>query len=208
MIEGGADLCCAERTLRAVLVFPGDDRAFRRGEVELDLLDRGGGETRGHACADGSEDPVAAALIRDEVQTRRNDRSLVTDAGVTVKNRHRWIIESVGPDGSVTVADHDRGRVTLLRDYVDDALTLGYASTAMAGQGRTVDHSLVLVDGPIDAAGLYVPMTRGREGNEVWVVVDPTSPGDAVDVLADVMQRRWVDEPAIDSLPAAEIGLD
>jgi hypothetical protein len=42
--------------------------------------------------------------------------------------------------------------------------------------GRTVDHSLVLVDGPIDAAGLYVPMTRGRHA------------------------APWVDEPAIDHL--------
>lgn len=83
----------------------------------------------------------------------------------------------------------------------------------MAGHGRTVDHSLVLVDGPIDAAGLYVPMTRGRHGNEVWVVTDPTSPADALDVLADALHRRWVDEPAIDHLPPehaldAGIGLD
>lgn len=87
-------------------------------------------------------------------------------------------------------------------------MSLAYASTAMAGQGRTVDHSLVLVDGAIDAAGLYVPMTRGRDGNDVWVVTDPTSPSDAVDVLAEVMQRRWIDLPAIERLPAAEIGLD
>lgn len=71
----------------------------------------------------------------------------------------------------------------------------------MAGQGRTVDHSLVLVDGPIDTAGLYVPMTRGRLGNDVWVVIDPSSPADAVDVLAEVVQCRWVDEPAIEHLP-------
>jgi ATP-dependent exoDNAse (exonuclease V) alpha subunit len=150
----------------------------------------------------------APALIGDEVQSRRNDRSLVTDAGVTVKNRHRWVVESVGADGSITVADDEHGRVTLSRNYVVDALTLAYASTAMAGQGRTVDHSLVLVDGPIDAAGLYVPMTRGRESNDVWVVVDPTSPGGAVDMLVDVMERRWVDEPAIEHLPAVDIGLD
>ena len=105
------------------------------------------------ALADGSP-----ALIGDEVQTRRNDRSLVADGGVTVKNRHRWILEEVGADGSVTFTDADRGRVMLPADYVADALTLAYASTAMAGQGRTVDHSLVLVDGPIDAAGLYVPV--------------------------------------------------
>lgn len=74
----------------------------------------------------------------------------------------------------------------------------------MAGQGRTVDHSLVLVDGPIDAAGLYVPMTRGRLSNDVWVVTDRSAPGDAMDVLADVMRRRWVDELAIDHLPSEQ----
>ncbi|HUP86211.1 MAG TPA: MobF family relaxase [Acidimicrobiales bacterium] len=151
---------------------------------------------------------AAPAMIGDEVQTRRNDRSLTTDAGITVKNRHRWVIEGVDADGSVTVFDDDRGRVTLPPDYVAESVTLGYASTAMAGQGRTVDHSLVLVDGPIDAAGLYVPMTRGREGNDVWVVTDPASPADAVDLLAEVMQRRWIDEPAIEQLPAVEIDLD
>ena len=147
-------------------------------------------------------------LIGDEVQTRRNDRSLVTEAGITVKNRHRWIVKEVGSDGSVTVVDDDRGRVTLPREYVRTSLTLGYASTAMAGQGRTVDHSLVLVDGPIDAAGLYVPMTRGRAGNDVWVVVDAGSPTDPMDVLADAMHRRWVDEPAIEQLPAADIAIE
>jgi len=150
----------------------------------------------------------ARALIGDEVQTRRNDRSLVTDSGVTVKNRHRWVVEDVHDDGSLQIADGERGRVTLPCNYVRTSVTLGYASTAMAAQGRTVDHALLLVDGPIDAAGLYVPMTRGRDSNDVWVVLDPASPADAVDVLADVLQRRWVDEPAIDRLEAADIGID
>lgn len=91
--------------------------------------------------------------------------------------------------------------MTLPREYVADAVSLAYASTAMAGQGRTVDHSLALVDGPIDAAGLYVPMTRGRTGNDVWVVVDATLDVNAVDVLADAMQRRWLDEPTLAHLP-------
>lgn len=149
-----------------------------------------------------------SVLIGDEVQTRRNDRRLLTDTGITVKNRHRWIVEDVGSDGSVTVVDEWRGHVRLPRDYVADSLSLAYASTAMAGQGRTVDHSLVLVDGPIDAAGLYVPMTRGRDGNDVWIVTGPDSPAEAVDLLAEVMQRRWIDEPAIEQLSAVEIDLD
>jgi ATP-dependent exoDNAse (exonuclease V) alpha subunit len=51
-------------------------------------------------------------LIGDEVQTRRNDRSLITDTGSTVKNRHRWVVDEVGSDGSLTVVDEERGRVT------------------------------------------------------------------------------------------------
>lgn len=96
----------------------------------------------------------------------------------------------------------------LPRSYVADSLTLAYASTAMGAQGRTVDHSLLLVDGPIDAAGLYVPMTRGRDGNDVWVITEPASPSDPVDLLAEVMHQRWIDEPAIDHLPVAVIGLE
>lgn len=157
----------------------------------------------GVTLADG-----APVLVGDEVQTRRNDRSLVTDVGVTVKNRHRWVVDEVGVDGSVTLIDAEHGRVALPRSYVAESLSLAYASTAMAAQGRTVDQSLLLVDGPIDAAGLYVLMTRGRNANEVWVVTESGSPADGVDVLGDVMRRRWIDEPAIDCLPDAEVGLD
>lgn len=106
-------------------------------------------------------------------------------------------MDEVGTDGFVTVSDEERGRVTLSRSYVADSLTLAYASTAIAAQGRTVDHSLLLVDGPIDAARLYVPMTRGRESNDVWVVTDQSSPSGPVDALSEVMHQRWVDEPAI-----------
>lgn len=40
-------------------------------------------------------------------------------------------------------------------EYVGNALVLCDASTAMASHGRPVDHSLVVVDGPVDAAGLW-----------------------------------------------------
>jgi hypothetical protein len=153
----------------------------------------------------GELDPTAAvtlshgewALIGDEIQTRRNDRTLTTDTGSTVKNRQHWTIEDIGPDGSLTVVN-DSGRTTLPRSYVPDSTSLAYASTAMAAQGRTVDESLVLVDGPVDAAGVYVPMTRGRDANDIWVVTDPTSPADAIDKLADALERRWIDQPAIE----------
>lgn len=142
-------------------------------------------------------------LVGDEVQTRVNDRTLRTDAGVTVKNRQRWEVEEISPDGSLAVSSRDHGRVILPPHYVESSVTLAYASTAMAAQGRTVDQALLVVDGPIDAAGLYVPMTRGRERNDVWVVLDPTSSADAIAVLSDALSRRWADEPALTHLPVA-----
>ncbi|MDT5256110.1 MAG: UvrD-like helicase C-terminal domain, partial [Mycobacterium sp.] len=40
---------------------------------------------------------------------------------------------------------------------------LGYAQTVHGAQGATVDHSLLIVDGPIDGRALYVGMTRGAD---------------------------------------------
>jgi hypothetical protein len=67
----------------------------------------------------------------------------------------------------------------------------------MAARLRTVDHALVVVDGPIDAAGVYVPM----------VPVDPTSSDDAIDVLTDALSRRWIDE-ALRHLAPEDLGLE
>lgn len=141
-------------------------------------------------------------LVGDDIQTRANDRTLRTDLGTTVKNRQRWSVEEIAGDGSLRVVSSDHGRVVLPPQYLADSVTLAYASTAMAAQGRTVDHSLVVVDGAIDAAGLYVPMTRWRERNDVWVVVDATTNADAIDALTDPLSRRWIDEPALSHLPA------
>ena len=70
-------------------------------------------------------------------------------------------------------------------------------------QGETVDASIV---GPgVDAAGLYVGLTRGRRWNEAIVVAG--SADAARDELADAM-RRGVPEPTIeDSRRAAQIDL-
>jgi hypothetical protein len=69
------------------------------------------------------------------VQTRANDRTLRTDADVTVKNRQRWEVEAISPDGSLGVSSLDHGRVILPPRYVETSVTLAYASTAMAAQG-------------------------------------------------------------------------
>lgn len=133
-------------------------------------------------------------LVGDEVVTRRNNRLLRTDRGLMVKNRDHWTITDIQRDGSVTVAGRT-GSVRLPVDYVAENLELGYAQTSHATQGRTVDTALLLVDTPTDSRGVYTPMTRGREANHAYVVVEDNQT--AVDVLNRAIGQEWIDEPAV-----------
>ena len=47
-----------------------------------------------------------------------------------------------------------------------------------------------------------------EHGNDVWVVSDPRAASDPIDVLAEVMPRRWIDEPALTHLPFGYATLD
>jgi conjugative relaxase-like TrwC/TraI family protein len=132
--------------------------------------------------------------VGDVVATRHNDRQLRTDRGLMVKNRHHWHITAVHRSGAITVSGHS-GTVRLPAEYVRDCVELAYAETSHAAQGRTVDRAFLLLDGPTDTRGVYVPMTRGRLSNEAFVVLD----GDQTtrDVLAQALSRHWIDEPAV-----------
>jgi hypothetical protein len=111
-----------------------------------------------------------------------------------VKNRDRWEVSGLHRDGSITVSGRT-GTVRLPGDYVKEHVELAYAETSHANQGRTVDRSLLLLDGATDVAGVYVPMTRGRQSNEAFVVVSgEQTPTDA---LTEALSRHWIDEPAV-----------
>jgi conjugative relaxase-like TrwC/TraI family protein len=132
--------------------------------------------------------------VGDIVSTRRNARSLVTDQHVMVKNRDRWTVETVHPDGGLSVVGKT-GRVRLPADYVREHVALGYAETSQADQGRDVDRSLLYLDGATGASGIYVPMTRGRESNEAFVVIRGEET--PADVIAECLSRTWIDRPAV-----------
>ncbi|HLU31592.1 MAG TPA: hypothetical protein VK088_07495 [Acidimicrobiia bacterium] len=132
--------------------------------------------------------------VGDEVVTRRNHRGLRTDQGHMVKNRDHWTITAIGPDRSVTLEGRT-GTIHLPAEYAAEHLELGYAQTSHATQGRTVDTSLLLVDGPTDAHGVYTPMTRGRHANHAYVVVEENQT--ALDVLTHALGRDWIDQPAL-----------
>jgi len=107
-------------------------------------------------------DPIAAGA---QVATRENDREL------GVANRQTWTVRSVNADGRITVADPTTGHHrTLDADYVSEHVQLAYAVTGHGAQGMTTDTAHAVLSDEMDAAGLYVGMTRGRTANVLHVV--------------------------------------
>ncbi len=119
-------------------------------------------------------------LVGDIVQTRRND----TEFGVD--NRALWTIARITHGGIRLASFTDSGDMRMVdHDYAAEHIHLAYASTVHGIQGETVHHSFV---GPgVDAAGLYVGMTRGRHRNTAITIARDSE--QAIEQLADTMMR-------------------
>jgi hypothetical protein len=119
-------------------------------------------------------------LVGDIVQTRRND----TQFGVA--NRALWTITRITHSGIRLASVTDSGDTRMVdHDYATEHIHLAYASTVHGIQGETVHHCYV---GPgVDAAGLYVGMTRGRHRNTAITIARDTER--AIEQLADTMMR-------------------
>jgi conjugative relaxase-like TrwC/TraI family protein len=131
--------------------------------------------------ADGSH-----LYVGDVVATRRNDPSLVTDLGSGVRSRQLWSVQSIGAEGSVVVADAERGRAVLPPAYVADHVELGWAVTGYGNQGDTVDVGIAAVEPGTTRNHLYVAMTRGRESNHAWTA-DDTGGREAAGLVRNVL---------------------
>jgi len=121
----------------------------------------------------------------------------------------------VREDGGLTVAPvlgrGDGGQqlgeaMALPGSYVVEHVTLGYASTVHAAQGRTVDTAHAVIGAGTDAAGAYVALTRGRERNTAHVVTaaqpEDAAPGEVHDVMPRSAQRVLADAIEAQSRPA------
>jgi exodeoxyribonuclease V alpha subunit len=137
-------------------------------------------------------------FVGDVVQTRRNDSSS------DVQNRQNWIVKTIGKDHAILAASTDTTdlrKVSL--DYAAAHIHLAYATTVYGVQGETTDRALV---GPqVDAAGLYVGLTRGKQHNAA-VLVAPTKDF-AEAQLVEMMQRPPVEETMGKSRVAAQAEL-
>ena len=117
--------------------------------------------------------------VGDVILTRRNDYDLETSTGDVVRNGQRWQINQIHHDGGVTARrlDETQASVQLPGDYVGEHVQLGYASTGHGAQGATVDTCHVVAGvGQVDRAGVYVPMTRGKVANHLYLA--ESQPGD------------------------------
>ncbi len=161
--------CTTSATARAINLEIQRRRHPRRARPGVDL-------------ADGTQ-----TLVGDQIATRRN-APLVSDTGAAVRNRHTWTVLAIGRDGSLTVADLDRGTVKLPADYVARFVELGWAVTGYGSQGITTDHAICIVEPGSSRAGIYVGMTRGRRHNRA-LILDPTGLADPQDAFAAAIAR-------------------
>ena len=153
-------------------------------------IDAGDLEARGRTIDVGDHQ----LRVGDQIVTRRNHRQLHTDRGLTVRNRDQWDITTIHRNGDLTVTG-ESGTVRLPADYVAEHVELGYAHTAHSTQGRTVDRSILVLDGATDVRGIYVPMTRGRHHNDAFITT--TGEETAADVFAESLTQSWIDQPAV-----------
>ncbi len=124
-------------------------------------------------------------FVGDVVQTRRNDNSS------DVENRQNWIVRNITEEHITLVSDSDSTALRrITREYASSNVHLGYASTVYGVQGETTDRAIV---GPgVDAAGLYVGLTRGRARNDAVVIASTLET--AKTELAATMQRQIGEE--------------
>lgn len=154
-----------------------------------------------------------AAGVGDLVQTRQNAPKIIDPGnGRWVINRDVWRVVERHETGALTVELDQRGaeraaRVTLPPDYVAEHVTLAYASTVHAAQGRTVDRGHALAELGLSRHDLYVMLSRGREANLAYVVTqaEPDDErgnerldSDRIAVLSEIIDRDTAQHAAVD----------
>ncbi|NUT50053.1 MAG: relaxase domain-containing protein, partial [Saccharothrix sp.] len=148
--------------------------------------------------------------VGDRVQARRNDRTQDTDSGQTVTNREVLEITGVEEQGRIVARRADGSLVRLTADYVGRHVTLAYASTVHAAQGRTVDVCHALAGIGTSLRSLYVSLTRGKLGNFGYVVTQQAADQHSLDqvnttavgVLSSVMSGEQGQRTAVELMRA------
>jgi hypothetical protein len=136
----------------------------------------------------------------DLVQARRNDSRIPVRNGGAPKwwrhvvNRETYRVLDRTPDGGLLVDDGGGGVggvvAQLPPGYVKACLTLAYASTVHAAQGRTVDTAHALLGEQAHREDAYVALTRGRARNTAYVTTRRAPDEHAAERLAETVVGR------------------
>jgi conjugative relaxase-like TrwC/TraI family protein len=133
----------------------------------------------------------------DTVIARHNDRSITDSSGDLLRNGTMLDVVRTGSrDGSLTAVRRDTGAmIALSREYVENSVELGYATTAHRSQGITVDTGhTVVTRGRLTRELLYVSMTRGRVGNHAYVSENDPSDDEPLDTALSSSWRQILGE--------------
>ena len=126
----------------------------------------------------------AQASAGDWIMARSNDATVrAGQRGRTLVNRDILRLTDTDPHGTelsvevVRLTGRDEsGRESwsrpflVSRSYLWNEAHLGYAVTFHAAEGRTVDSAISVFSGEEDRQATYVPLSRGRENNEAYVI--------------------------------------
>ncbi|MFV0433833.1 MAG: MobF family relaxase [Leucobacter sp.] len=195
-----------DATLVSLLIAPTNEMVDRLNDIARDWrIEQGRVDaTRETVIASGVASPG------DRIVTRQNARTLRTDHDRWVKNNDEWVVVDVDDATGDIVAAAGEELVRLPVAYCRDHVQLSYATTAHRAQGRTVDTAHTIVDSSASRETFYVAMTRGKQSNRAYVVVDQDHQlGDATaigmsrtwrETLEQVVLRRGGDIAAHDTL--------
>ena len=170
----------------ATTVATNDDARALNDRVRTQRVARG--EVDDTTTASGNDGlPIG---VGDVITTRKNDSTL------GVANRQTWTVRSIGDDGTVWAVDgssrskHPRS-VALPDSYVSEHVHLAYAATAYGVQGVTTTTAHTLLSEALDASGVYVGMTRGRDANVLHIVAEDLD--EAREQFIDALHRDRAD---------------
>ncbi|TXI56466.1 MobF family relaxase [Mycolicibacterium mageritense] len=119
--------------------------------------------------------------IGDIILTRNNDATIdcvLPDGRPAdqVRNGNRWTVVGIDTERELlhavrggTDTEADRARATFTRDYAEEHITLGYATTVHSAQGVTADTCHSLIGSSATRTLAYVAMTRGRHTNDAYL---------------------------------------
>ena len=125
--------------------------------------------------------------------------------GDRIANRHTFTVQHMNPvTGTVRCKSTLNGKtIDVPLAYVREHMESAIATTGMGSQGLTTDTSHTLLDQSADRATTYVGVTRGREGNTLYLTTDNVSP-DSVEhhfanpkaMLANIIRRDSAEKAA------------